>query len=77
MAQTLCREPDESRSRQKVCAILAGVAIVSGTIVVSWSAGSSGPPSGSCTTGSLYSNTSGSPNTLYACTAANTWKPVI
>lgn len=36
---------------------------------VSWSTGSSAP-SGSCASGSLYSNTSGSPNTLYVCQAS-------
>lgn len=36
---------------------------------VSWSTGASAP-TGTCTTGSMYSNTSGSPNTLYVCQAA-------
>jgi hypothetical protein len=53
-----------------------GVAIVGGGNVLSWSAGGSAP-SGNCVTGSLYSNNSGSPGTLYVCTAANTWAKVI
>ncbi len=40
-----------------------------------WTAGS-GAPSSSCETGSLYSNTTGSPSALYACTATNTWTAV-
>jgi hypothetical protein len=51
----------------------SGVGIANGTAVVTWSAGSGVPTNGSCTVGSLYSNTSGTGNALYVCTSAGIW----